>query len=57
MTEFSKNRSECQTCQQAFLGIYDNLSLIYNYNVSINFMPKSCNILRDSEFAINGTKN
>ena len=56
MTEFSKNRSECQTCQQAFLGIYDNLSLIYNYNVSINFMPKSCNILRDSEFAINGTK-
>ena len=45
MTEISKNRSECQTCQRANYHNYDKLSLIQKTDVSIVFVPKSCNML------------
>ena len=57
MTEISKIRSDCQSCQRTFLDSYDILSFIFNCDVSPNFMSKSCNILNDSEFAIIGIKN
>ena len=57
MTEISKIRSDCQSCQRTFLDGCDILSFIFNCDVSPNYMSKSCNILSDSEFAIIGIKN
>ena len=57
MTEFSKNRSECQPCQRANYAYYDNLSLFIKTDVSIKFVPKSYNLLSVSEFIIIIIKN